>query len=140
MKSFPRRKTGGKGQDWPWRKAEQHQQRNGDKINTFIKSLQPTGSLGRVGIFILLLQVRRQKRSNQGDSAGFWKIWKQNKFFTQGLVFLELENLDFSYKSFIINFSPPGDQGININLCLLACYSMDRYRKKYRCVHIYIYS
>jgi len=25
-----------------------------------------------VGIFILLLQVRRQKRSNQGDSAGFW--------------------------------------------------------------------
>lgn len=47
-------------------------------MQTCTESLQPPGDLDKVGIVIPLLQFRRKKRRDQGDTTGFWKIWKHN--------------------------------------------------------------
>ena len=140
-KSFPRSTTGGQGEDRPWRKAEQHQQRNGDKIKTLIKSLQPTGSLGRVGIVIPLLQVRRQKRSIKviqlcGRRRGwdvqreqhwnrFLENWETKQILHLGISVLGAGKLGLQLEKFYNQFQPTRWSRYQYKL-VCACSSIQR--------------
>lgn len=137
-KYFPRRKTWGKGEDWPWRKTEQHQQRNGDKIKTIIKSLQSTGSLGRVGIVIPPLRDQEAEKEQSRWFSWFLENLETKQILHLGTSVLRAGKLGLQLQKLYNQFQPTKWSRYQYKL-VFACLSI-QWIDTERNIDVYIYT